>query len=69
MTLLRGEAPGEEWAEEVWIPWRDGQRSKPDNPMPEPPLERETQGDSTGEYASAGQPVEELLLAGLTHSL
>lgn len=67
--LLRGEAPGEEWVEEVWMPWRLGQRSKPDGPMPQPPIEGETHGEATGEYASAGQPVEELLLAGLTHSL
>lgn len=67
--LLRGEAPGEEWAEEVWIPWRTGQRSNADNPTLEPPTEGETHGEATGEYASAGQPVEELLLAGLTQSL
>lgn len=70
MTLLRGEAPGEEWADEVWMPWRPGQRSKADNTMPQPPpLEREPHGEAEGEHASAGQPVEELLLAGLTHSL
>lgn len=67
MTLLRGEAPGEEWAEEVWTPRL---RSKLDNPIPAPPpLDGEMHGEAKGEHPSAGQPVEELLLAGLTHSL
>ena len=68
--LLPGEAPGEEWAEELWMPWITVQSSKLDKPIPQPtPLEGETQGEAEGEYASAGQPEEELLLAGLTHSL
>lgn len=51
--------------EDVRMPWRAGQRSKPDKPMAKPAV---GVGDGAGEYASTGQPVEELLLAGLTHS-
>lgn len=47
------------------MPWKAGQRSKPDKPMVKPAV---VVGEATGEYASTGQPVEELLLAGLTHS-
>lgn len=51
--------------EEERMLWKAGQRSKPDKPMAKPAA---GVGDPTGEYASTGQPVEELLLAGLTHS-
>lgn len=62
--LLSCEALGDECAEEAWM---TGQRSELDNSRVL--LEGETQGEAEGEKASAVQPVEELLLAGLTQSL
>lgn len=67
MTLLRGDVPGEEWLEEVCIPWSPGHRSCTNCPTPTPPPLGEMQGEAQGELVSASQLVEELLLPGLGH--
>lgn len=48
--LFRGEAPGEEWLEDVWMPCRLEQRSKGFKPIPQlPTLDGDTHGDAKGE--------------------